>query len=169
MALPVPWCLPRRFHYFPEPLRGGGDPRHLRGERALRPPRRARLPEFTVPRSFTRYGRVTLAHKAIACSGISASAAASPSRASCLTGRVTLAHKAIACSGLFVAPTTIPFLHLIPYVSACHVTTMCQVLAGAHSATPRSYPSSMPMRLILPYSKRLSPPNRKKSRRNTGA
>jgi hypothetical protein len=71
-----------------EPLRGVGDPRHLRGERAAAAPApRAltRIGFITVPRKAppraTRYGRATLAHKAIACPGASASAAASPAQA----------------------------------------------------------------------------------------
>ena len=71
----------------PEPLRGVGDPRHLRGERAAAAPApRAltRIGFITIPRKApsraTRYGRATLAHKAIACPGASASAAASPAQ-----------------------------------------------------------------------------------------
>jgi len=105
----------------PEPLRGRGDPRHLRGERAaaapaprasllaclLAPRALTRIGFTTVPRKAlpraTRYGLATLAHEAIACSGASACAAAPP-RAVGLTSRATLAHEAIACSGFSLHP-----------------------------------------------------------------
>jgi len=104
MASPVPWCLPRRRNN-PRAPGGGGDPRHLRGERAAAAPASRALTRIgftTIPRKAlpraTRYGLATLAHEAIACSGASACTTAPP-RAVGLTSRATLAHEAIACSG----------------------------------------------------------------------
>ena len=56
MALPVPWCLPRRRYYLRAPW-GRGNPPHLRGERggAAPTPRRVhhRSGFITVPRNDT--------------------------------------------------------------------------------------------------------------------
>jgi hypothetical protein len=86
-------------------------------------------------RSFMASGTVILsslangAHEAIACSGISASAAAPP-RAGGLTSRATLAHEAIACSGFSLLPPPSPVATTC-HVSAFTVTQLsCHVIYG---------------------------------------
>ena len=84
MALPVPWCLPRRLRYISEPQRGGRPPAIPGGERTAAAPAPRALTRsgfITVPRNATRYRRVILAHEAIACPGTRASAAGRPARA----------------------------------------------------------------------------------------
>ncbi len=53
MALPVPWCLPRRLRYL-RAQKGVGSPQRLRGERTAAAP---------APRALTRIGFITIPRK----------------------------------------------------------------------------------------------------------